>query len=291
VRPDENKNKTSKKKIILLSVLGALGFAGVVAGSMFTLSKIKARTSEASTQEQFVGQAQSSDQLQAECQNSADELIQNEDLNQAFDEYKKHAENCREVYISSVDESRNYRSEGMYPDLAEDLIKRAQLENKTLALDILKFAKELPAWEFYQGPIVCSSAKVLDAWEELLKSNAEKVCYKPSEFQEKVVGQLKDKNFAVLELLQSNNSVAWLGSPESDTGCPEKLSSIIKISQNATAGGVQIKDGQRATEQNVLSVVFAEDANSDKLILEFAPQADGCVRFEAALVPNLQTNE
>lgn len=291
MRADDNQSKTSKKKIILLSVLGLIGFSLVIAGSVLILSKIKARTSESSTQEQFVGQAQSSDQLQAECQNSANELIQSEDLSHAFDEYKKHAENCREVYITAADESRNHRSEGMYPDLVEDLIIKAQSENKTLAFDILKFAKELPAWEFYQGPIVCSSAKVLEAWEEVLKSTAEKVCYKPSDFQDKVVGQLKEKNFAVLELLQSSSSVAWLGSPESDTGCPEKLSSIIKISQNATSGGVQIKDVQRATEQNVLSVVFAANSDSDKLILEFAPQTDGCLRLESALVPNLQTNE
>lgn len=291
MRAEDNQRKTSKKKLILLSVLGLVGFALVIVGSVYILSKIKNRTSETPTQEQFVGQAQSSDQLQSECQNSANQLVQNEDLNQAFDEYKKHAENCREVYIASEDESRKYRAEGMYPDLVEDLIKRALVENKSLALDILKFARGLPAWEFYQGPIVCSSAKVLDAWEELLKSTAEKVCYKPSDFQEKIVGQLKDKNFSVLELLQSPSSVAWLGSPESDTGCPEKLSSIIKISQNATNGGVQIKDGQRVTEQNILSVVFAANSDSDKLILEFAPQADGCVRFESALVPNLQTNE
>lgn len=291
VRADENQSKKNKKKIIALSVLGLFIFAVVVVGAGLVLSKIKSRTSDASTQEQFVGQAQSSDQLQAECQNSATELIQNSDLSQAFDEYKKHAENCREVYITAEDESRKHRSEGMYPDLVEDLIKRAKIENKSLAFDILKFAKELPAWEFYQGPIVCSSAKVLDAWEESLKSTAEKVCYKANEFQEKVVAQLKDKNFSVLELLESQNSVAWLGSPESDTGCPEKLSSIIKISQNATTGAVQVKDAQRVTEQNILSVVFAANSDSDKLILEFAPQEDGCVRFESALVPNLQTNE
>ena len=291
MRAEDNQRKTSKKKLILLSIIGLVGFALVIMGSVIILSKIKNRTSVASTQEQFVGQAQSSDQLQLECQNSANELIQNEDLKHAFDEYKKHAENCREVYVATSNESRNYRSEGMYPDLVEDLIKRAQVENKSLALDILKFAKELPAWEFYQGPIVCPSAKVLEAWEELLKSSAEKVCYKTTEFQDKVVGQLKDKNFLVLELLQSPSSVAWLGSPESDTGCPEKLSSIIKISQNATAGAVQIKDLQRVTEQNILSVVFAANTESDKLILEFAPQEDGCVKFESALVPNFQTNE
>ena len=291
MRSEENQSKKNKKKVIVLSVLGLIAFAVVIAVAVAILSKIKNRASDASTQEQFVGQAQSSDQLQAECQNSATELIQNSNLSQALDEYKKHAENCREVYITAEDESRKYRSEGMYPDLVEDLIKRAQVENKSMAFDILKFAKELPAWEFYQGPIVCSSAKVLEAWEEALKSTAEKVCYKPNEFQEKIVAQLKEKNFSILELLQSENSVAWLGSPESDTGCPEKISSIIKISNNATAGAVQIKDVQRVTEQNTLSVVFAANSDSDKLILEFAPQADGCVKFESALVPNLQTNE
>lgn len=291
MRAEDNQSKKSKKKLILLSTIGLVGFVLVVAGSVFVLSKIQIRTSETSTQEQFVGQAQSSDQLQSECQNSANQLIQNEDLKQAFDEYKKHAENCREVYISSTDESRNYRSEGMYPDLVEDLIKKALIENKPMALDILKFAKELPAWEFYQGPIVCASGKVLDAWDELLNSTAQKVCYKAEEFQEKVVAQLKDRNFLVLEILYPTKSVAWLGSPESDTGCPEKLSSIIKIAEKATAGGVPIKDAQRVTEQNVLSVVFAANTDSEKLILEFAPQEDGCVKFESALVPNLQPNE
>lgn len=262
----------------------------MLTGAYYILNRIKTDSTAAQTgQEQFVGGAETSQQLQSECQKSATEIAISPNLENAVIEFKKHVEPCREVYFSVEKKSQDYRNEGMYPDLVIDLARGLAKADKPKALELLKFAKTLGAWEFNMGPVVCDSKAVVEAYEESLNLPDEKLCIKRAEFKTKLFEELKNKNFSILPKMLPNDKAAWLGVPDSDAGCPEKISSLVKISQNATTGNLSVEEDQQAQETQDLSVVF-KSAAEDKLILQFGAQGD-CLELKAALVPGLQSNE
>ncbi len=281
--PDQEK-KSAKKKLAYLIIGSLIVLAVISTTGIFILSKIKsaAPTASAGTQEQFAGQAETSQELQAECQKSAVSVSKNENLQQAVDEFKKHVENCREVYFTG-EEKTKFRNEGMYPDLAIDLLAFLNAENKTTALDFLAYLKTVTPWQFYMGPIVCDSKNIIAAYEESIKPAQEKICVKNADFKTLVFNELKNKNFEVLDRTLMQGSVAWLGSPESDAGCPEKISNIIKTTKQVTEGAVDVKESETVTETKETSVVFRNKSDEDKLVLEF-DEVNGCIQLKAALV-------
>ena len=140
------------------------------------------------------------------------------------------------------------------------------------------------------GPIVCDSKRVVEAAIESLKLPDEKICIKRENFKKQLLPELQNRNFAIYSKLSPNFKAAWLGLPDSDVGCPEKLSSLILISQNATAAGqAAVAVDQHNLESLDISVVF-KSATEDKLIVQFA-QVNECLELKAVLVPGLQSNE
>jgi hypothetical protein len=282
-----NKNKT-----ITVIVISLIVFAVVLVISMLILSKINEKQdSDPGSQEQFQGQAQSSEQLQSECQLSARSMADESNIQRAFKEFKKNAEACLDVYVTLDEKKKEFRSEGMYADLSADLIKAAFKTDKKLALEILLFSKQLPEWEFYNGPVVCPSTKVLEAYEQSLKSPPDKLCIKPDEYKSKVVPELRAKNFDFLFRMVPAGEVVWIGTSEGDSGCPKKFDEIMKLLIQSAGAGVELREEERANEMNQLSAVFGDKSNTDKVILQFSTNAESCLRFESVLVQNSQTNE
>ncbi|MCC2677846.1 MAG: hypothetical protein K0R29_422 [Pseudobdellovibrio sp.] len=286
----EGKQRDKKKMVIMTLV--ALGvFALITTGGVLILSKIKSKNNAAEaagSQEQFAGQAETSQQLQSECQNSANEIAKSEDIETAIDEFKKHVENCREVYFTS-EEKTQYRNEGMYPDLGVDLFTKLAATDKARAVEFMAYLKKLQPWQFYMGPIVCDSQNVLNAYDESLRNEEPRLCVKFEEFNEKIYNELKNKNFSVLSSTLNSNNVAWLGAGSSDLGCPERISAIVKTVQSS-AGSSQIRPVQQKQESTGLNVIFGNGTEDDKVVLEFG-EVNGCFQLKSAAVAGLQTNE
>ena len=286
----QEQKTADKKRKILLGVGALVFFALVLTGAYFALSKIKIeKTNQQASQEQFVGGAETSQQLQAECQKSAIEISSGSDVDAVIAEYKKHVESCREVYFTIEKKSSEFRNEGMYPDLVVDIANFAARTNRAKALEFLNFAKTIGSWEFYMGPVVCDSKRVVEAVIESLSLPDEKICIKRENFKKQLLPELQKRNFGIFSKLLPNYKAAWLGLPDSDVGCPEKLSSLIAISQNATAGQVTPEEDQHNFESLDINVVF-KSATEDKLIVQFA-QVNECLELKAVLVPGLQSNE
>lgn len=287
---DKNNAKFSKKRTIIIVVFSCIALVVVGAFSYKILSKIKNQEAalEAS-QEQFAGVAQIADSLQAECQRSADKIVTAADANAMIAEYKKNVENCREVYFAL--ESKNiFRGEGMYPDIVVDIAAFLTRTDKSKALEILNFAKDLDPWEFSMGPVVCNSKPVIEAYIESFKTDEEKICFKAAEYKEKLLPELQARNFSILSKSISAGRVASLGTPDSEIGCPQKISLITKLAQGATVGELKLEEEKiEGNENNELSFIF-KAANEDKLILQFTP-VNECLELQTLIVPNLQTNE
>lgn len=290
---DQNPQKLSGRKkawIVSVSMLAAL----IVLGSSFLiLNKIREKRADAAAQapqEQFVGQAESSQQLQSECTQSAQTIVKSSNLAAAFEEYQRHAETCREVYFS-IEGSQKFRNEGMYPDLAIDLIQQAATQNKPLAVSILSFAKNLPPWQLYIGPIVCDSKPVLQAYEESLQSSDEKICVSVADYKTRLLPLLAQKNFSVLSQMLPVAQTAWLASSESGIGCPEKLSHIQDVILKSTQKTKIVEEAvPEQAESRALSIAFKEKTDEEKLVLEFVMSGE-CLQFKSALISGLQTNE
>ena len=287
---NQEQKEAEKRKKILLAAIAVVFFAVLVTGAYFLLSKIKnEKAVSQNSQEQFVGGAETSQQLQAECQKSALEISTNPNVDNAIAEYKKHVESCREVYFTIEKKSSEIRNEGMYPDLVVDIANLAAKKDKSKALEFLNFAKSIGTWEFYMGPVVCDSKRVVEAVIESLGLPDEKICIKRTNFKKDLLPALQNRNFEIFAKLLPNYKAAWLGLPDSDIGCTEKLSSLIKIAQNATAGTMAGEEEQRNLESQDVSVVF-KSKTEDKLIVQFA-LINECLELKAVLVPGLQTNE
>lgn len=255
-----------------------------------TLSGIKAQEGQSeSTQEQFAGGAQISEQLQLECQKSVEKISGLNDAQAMFSEYKQNAENCREVYFNTEKKSK-IRNEGTYPDIIVDIAAVAAKTNKTKALEFLTYAKSINPWEFYMGPIVCNSLATIEAYFESLSLDDNKLCFKVTSDKEKLFSEIKSKNFSVLSKSLSNDRVVSVGSPESEEGCPEKISTITKLVQEAANGNVEVNEEQvKNSENNAINFVF-KTKDEDKVILEFAAVND-CLQLHTVLLPDQPTNE
>lgn len=284
------KKSNNIKKRVLAAVLAGLGVALVVTVSYKTLSKLKEQELiKESAQEQFAGIAQVSEQLQTECQKSAEKISSLNDAALMFEEYKQKAENCREAFFAFEKKSQ-LRSEGMYPDLIVDIAVLAAKTNKAQAIDMLNFSKSINAWEFYMGPTVCSSKATIEAYLESLNLSDNKICFKLQDDKEKLFSEIRNKNFSILSQSLSSSRVASIGSPESETGCPERISVITKIVQEATAGNLSLEMEQiKNSEAGTINFVF-KTKTEDKIILVFAV-ADDCLQLQAILIPNLPANE
>lgn len=271
---------------------GSAGLAVVILGffSYQTLSKLKNRANNTEvSQEQFSGAAQVSEFLQAECQRSAEKISKLSDATLMFEEFKQNAENCREVFFN-IEGKTQIRSEGMYPDVVVDIALLAVKTNKPQAIEVLNFAKSLNAWEFYMGPVVCDSLATVEAYLESINQPDEKICFNSQSDKEKLFTEIKNKNFSILSKSLNSGQVVSIGSQESEEGCPEKISAITKIAQEATSGNLDVveEQGQNA-ESGGLNFIF-KTKTEDKLILEFAAVND-CLQLQSVLIPDLQTNE
>lgn len=292
VNPDIESKQKDKKKLLTMTLVALGAFALITTGGVMILSKIKKNSTAAeatASQEQFAGQAETSQQLQSECQTSANEISQSEnDISAAVDEFKKHVDNCREVYFAS-EERTQYRNEGMYPDLGIDILTSLAATDKAKALEFMAYLKKLQPWQFYMGPIICDSNNVLNAYEESLKNDEPRVCVKFEEFNDKIYNELKNKNFSILSSTLGFNSVAWLGAGNSDLGCPQRISAIIKTVQSSTTAS-QIRPVQQKQESTGLNVIFGEGREDDKVVLEFG-EVNGCFQLKSAAIASLQSNE
>lgn len=286
---ERSEQAKDKKKIALMTLVAVVALAAILIGGFVVLSKIKKDdvASAVASQEQFVGQAETSQQLQSECQISADAIVKSEDLQKSLNEFKKHAENCREVYFS-VESKQGFRNEGMYPDLSIDLLVKLTAVDKSKSFEFLEYLKKFPPWLMYSGPVSCDSKSVVAAYEEQVKNLEDRVCIKPEEFEEKVYSELKNKNFAVLEKTLSGAEVAWLGLPATDVGCPDKISNIVKTVKSSAANA-EIRPPEPKQESTGLLVIF-RNGEEDKVVLEFG-DSNGCFQLKSAAVAGLQVNE
>lgn len=286
-------NSPTKKNILNTALKVAASVAALlIVGtfSYFTLSKINnERLAAESSQEQFAGGAQVSGALQSECQRAAESISSGNNIDIMFAEYKKNADNCREAYFSF--ESKNqFRNEGMFLDLAVDMANFVFKANKSKATEILNFAKGLNPWAFYMGPVTCNSKNVMEAYLESYNLPEEKFCIQVSEYKDKLVSSLKNRDFSIFYKTLSHDRVVTIGALESEVGCPEKISSIVKIAESAARAEANLVEEKiEGNENNDIGFIF-KTANEDKLILKFSP-INNCLQLQSVLIPNSQANE
>lgn len=283
--------KAEKKKKIIFAVTATVAVFLVAVIAYVTLTKIKNNqpASPDISQEQFQTAPELSTALQTECQTSAQKISKLSNIAELEQEFRSHAEPCREVFFAIENDSQ-FRKEGMYADLAVDIAHFSLKENKDKALEILKFAKSLNPWEFYLGPVSCDSHHVIDAYLESLNLPSEKLCIKLSDFAEKLIPELQNKKFGIFMSMLSNTEVVWLGQPESDVGCPEKISAVIDLATKLSSGNLTV-DQIKQSEADSPDLVFSLKTGGDeKLALVFRPENE-CLQIRSLLVPNLDVAE
>ncbi len=292
---DDKKEKALKKRnqiIFAVSSFSALVIVGAIA--FFGLSKIKAlkvlsADDTGMSQDQFEGAVEISPQLQGECQNSANKLTTLNDTAAMEQEYRQFAENCKDVYIT-LDNVTHFRKEGMYGDLVVDLAKEISKTDKTKAVALLIFARDIKSWDFYLGPVSCDSQHVLDAYIESYSLSENKTCYTKDDVSTKIASEVTSKNFSFLSKMVSQNEVVWLGMPESDVGCPEKISSVVEVLKKLTPGSITLDTSSvEPNENNQLSLnIKLSDKENITLVMG---TGESCLSLNSVLVPNLEVSE
>lgn len=288
---NQKTNPAAKRKTLIFAVAAVVAVALVSAIAFVTLSKVKNQQENSAvlSQEQFQAAPELSAALQSECQESAAKLAALKSSEDLEAEFKSHVGNCREVYFSIEAESP-FRKEGMYADLAVDLSHYFLKENKDKAMAMMNFAKSLKPWEFYLGPVSCDSHHVLDAYIESLNLSSDKTCVSMAQYKEKLIPDLQNKNFNVLKSMLSNLDVVWMGQPESDVGCPEKISSVIELLNKLLPAAVTIED-PKTDETDPLQLSLAlKNSGVEKVVLVFRSE-NQCLQIRSLLVPNLEVVE
>ncbi len=286
----KSQQETKKRTLIFAAIsIAALVIVAVIA--FVTLRSLKDQQSNptALSQEQFEATPELSLALQNECQDSAVKLTKLKNTQELEAEYKAHIENCREVYFSIETESP-FRKEGMYADLAVDLAHFFLKESKDKALGIINFAKSLKPWEFYLGPVSCDSSHVLDAYLESLNLSPDKTCISMAQYKEKLIPELQNKNFKILTSMLANSDVIWMGQPESDVGCPEKISSVLDLTAKLMTGTITVEDPKTEDSDPSQLLLTLKNNGEDKAVLVFHLE-NACLQIRSVLVPNLEVIE
>lgn len=289
---DQQSNKGQKKKnqiIFIISSFAAVLVVGVIA--FFALTRIKANKDNIAgmSQDQFEGEVQISSQLQAECQNSVFKISKMKDMAAVEAEYRQHAENCKDVYFA-LDTESFIRKEGMYADIVVDIAKQLVTTDKAKSLDLLKFAREIKTWDFYLGPTSCESQQVLDAYIESFSLSDENICIASADVQSKIVPEVAAKNFLFLTKIIPRYEVVWLGPPESDLGCPERVSSVAEILNKMASGPITVESAPvEGSDNNQMNVnIKLSDKDTITLVLQ---NEENCYKLSSVLVPNPETTE
>lgn len=284
--------KKSRGRQIVFAMVAILALTIVGVASYFTLSSVKKMEMEAAaSQEQFAGDPEISSQLQGECQKSAEKISASTALDTIISEYKQHADNCRSVYFV-IEKESPFRNEGMYPDLAVDIANLAARTDKVKAVELLNFAKDLEPWEYYMGPVVCDSQAVMEAYlESIQQPQDERVCFKKADYTKQLMAELKNKNFGILPKTLASDDVVWVGLSDSEVGCPEKISAVLKLLHDLAGGAdIRLEENQNEDlEAGTISFMY-RSKTEDKVILEFEEE-DSCLQLTSVLVPSLQTQE
>ncbi len=290
MQPNQENNQKSRKSQIIFATASTLAVILVGTFAYFTLSKIKnGQNSEAMTQEQFEGAPTISSQLQSDCQLSAVKISEMNNGDKMNAEFRANVENCKDVYFM-IDHQTQFRREGMYPDLAVDIAYFVGKTDKNKALELLNFARNLKPWEFYLGPVTCDSQHVIDAYIESFNLPPEKSCIKKAEYKTTLLKDLQNKNFDIFSKMLANDKVVWMGLPDSDVGCPEKLSTVIQTVKKLSQGPINIEEPtvQSGDENQINFVVKA--AGQDKVTLIFTAEKE-CLQLSSILVPELEVSE
>lgn len=285
----EENQKVSRKNQIIFVVISFIALAGFVFLAYFTLSREKTTASDALSQEQFEGSVEVSAQLQAECQQSAQKIAKTEDVSQLVSEFKSHAESCKDVYFVTEGESP-FRKEGMYPDLSIDIAHVVAKKSPEQAIEFLEFTKTLPAWDFYLGPVSCDSKSVVAAYLESMRLPADKICIKVSDYKTKLVPEIEKGNFAILSQMLPSDQIVWLGGPESDAGCPEKISTVIDTLKKLTQGHFKVEQPAADNKETNDVNLSLKSGDIEKATLVFSTN-DECLRIDSLLLPSLEIGE
>lgn len=290
MQPNQEKNPKSKKRQIIFATASILALVAVGTIAYFSLSKIRAHENiEAMSQEQFEAAPTISSQLQGDCQQSAIKINEMTSPDKMEAEFRANVDNCKDVYFL-IDHQTQFRREGMYPDLSVDIAFFIAKSDKSRALELLKFARQMKAWEFYLGPVTCDSQHVLDAYIESFTLPDEKVCFKEGDYKEALLKELQNRNFSIFSKMLANDQVVWMGQPDSDVGCPEKISTIIETTKKLTQGAVTFEAAASGEgDSNRLNVVV-RSGGEDKLTFIFS-QLNGCLQINSILVPDLEATE
>lgn len=267
--------------IPLVTIVAFFGFMKVRA------MKAKQDSTNGAAQESFAGTPEVSGQLQADCQKSAEKIVRSKETDAMIKEFQQNVENCKEVYFS-LQEATSFRNEGTYPDLVVDIANAIYSKDPKKAIALLQATKNLTTWDFYMGPIVCDSQKVVDAYLDSYALSPDKVCLKEDTFKATVMGDLKNRKFDFITKTLSNTRVVFVSQPESDIGCPEKISEIIKLLQKLTNAQMSLDEGH-AGDGTLLSFAYRQK-DEDKVILDFKKVND-CIQLKSVLVPGLQGND
>lgn len=290
----QHEEQSSKKKNVVFGIaaIGILAIVSII--SYYAIKKIQNHSGLPMdiAQELFEDSPEASNQAQADCILSARKIYAISEVEAAFTEYKTHAENCREIYFAIDDNSgaSKFRREGMYGDLIVDLALLAAETDKKVANEILDYGKSLKPWEFYLGPVSCDAHHVLDAYRESMNFAEEKICANAQDFKEKLIAPLQAKNFSILGKALSDKEVIWLGQPDSDVGCPEKLSTIISLLNKLLAGNIKVDESQNEMNETEDLMLSAHIGNEEKAIFVFRP-IDGCLQTQSVLVPSVEPIE
>lgn len=286
--PEEKLSYSKKKKVIIITTVASISLI-VILVCFAMLNKIKREQAiQAGGQEQFESSPMISSQVQSDCQQSAVKIAEQKNSDQQIAEYKSNVESCKDVFFS-LEENTYVRAEGMYPDLAVDIAVTLAKSEVNKAVEFLQYAKSLKAWDFYLGPVTCDSQHVIDAYLESMQLPNEKICIKTSEANTKLLLELKNKNFSLIPKMIANDQTIWMGLPESDVGCPEKISSVIKTLTQMSSGNIIIEPVNSADQTGPIS--FSIKSNGEeKATLIFIPK-DECLQLTSVLIPNIETAE
>lgn len=286
--------ESSRKKNVVLGIAAIGILAIVITLSYYAIKKIQNHqfANNDTSQEVFEASPEDASQLQGFCTQSAKKIYAMKDVNAAVAEYKANIENCAEVYFAIDDhaEPGRFRREGMYGDFVIDLAHFLAETDRKAANDLLSYAKSLKDWDFYLGPVSCDAQHVIEAYQESLNSSEEKVCIKKDEFKQKLIPVLQSKNFSVLAKTLPSNEVVWLGQPESDVGCPEKLSSIVSILQKHLPGNIKVEESKMEMNESEDLFLSVRQGDEEKIIFVFRPNND-CLEIQSVLVPTIETAE
>ena len=291
---DKNKEKQNQKpdysSLKRMAVFAVLFIVLLVGGLILKKKFENGLAASEASQESFQGPAELSTSVQADCLQTAKDVLGEVDCKVKDEKFIAAITACQSASYQTE------TAEGNFADLTIHISEcyYEKQNDRAAAIQILDKTQQIvPEWEVFQGPISCPSKPILNALKESYAESKKFTCLKSGDVSQ-LVSKLQNKEFSLLSEMVKPGELVQQGFMDSDASCPDTMATMLDYLGKIAKNNVTVKEliDEKPSEEKVNDRYLEVYNGSKKLLnLHFKIDAEDCLNFVSLLAESGESFE